>query len=403
MRVLIISMTYPPADISGVGVLVHELAHQLGDGGHHVRVITRRPPKDDAYALGVWGPKLLFPLTAVWRYLRLAATSSFDLVHVHESDGVFVALILRCARLLRWRAGTSRLVATLHVSYVRERRSVRAIRANGRIVSRPTASERLFAWVRAPIHSLLGQLTGRLADAVVTSSRVTAGELEEDYGVRVAAVIPNGVSWWPTDSDRPAGGGPTALESQDASHPVVLYVGRMRTRKAVAVLLEAFSRVLKNYPRASLILAGNGEHREALERRVQTLGLDRSIRFLGAVPREQMGRWYDAADIFCLPSIYEGFPLVILEAMAAGLPVVSTTVSGIPEAVEEGVTGLLVEPEDADGLARALEQLAAAPELCKAMGTHARRMVQERYSIRKICGDYLNLWQGLVSRHQKSV
>jgi glycosyltransferase involved in cell wall biosynthesis len=111
-----------------------------------------------------------------------------------------------------------------------------------------------------------------------------------------------------------------------------------------------------------------------------------------------MGRWYRAADIFCLPSIYEGFPVAILEAMAAGLPVVSTSVSGIPEAVEAGVTGLLVEPEDAAGLTRALERLAADAELCRDMGNNARRLVRERFSIHRICAAYLELWQRLLPR-----
>ena len=395
MRILIVSNTYPPADISGVGVLVSELAHQLADGGHHVRVLTRRPPEGDAHALGVQGPKLLFPLRAGWRAMRMAAASPFDLVHVHESDGVFVVLMLRLARLLRRPYGSARLVATLQVSYVRERRSVRPIRADGRIVSTPTSSERLFAWIRAPILSVLGRLTARWSDAVVAPSRVTATEIEEDYGAKVEAVIPNGVSWWPDESDLRSGKVP-ANDSEAAPWPVVLYVGRMRTRKAVAVLLEAFSRLLRSHPRAQLVLAGDGEHREALEQRARTLELDRSIRFLGAIPREQMGRWYGAADIYCLPSIYEGFPVAILEAMAAGLPVVSTTVSGIPEAVEDGVTGLLAEPEDAGKLAAALERLADDPELCRQMGDRARSMVQERFAIPKVCADYLELWQRLL-------
>ena len=395
MRVLLISNTYPPADISGVGVLVHELARQLVDGAHHVRVLTRRPPPDDAYASGVGGPKLLFPLRAGWRCLRMVTASSFDLVHVHESDGVFAVLLARLARWLN-RSCTPRLVATLQVSYVRERRSVRPIRAGGRIVSRPTASERVFAWLRAPLHSLLGRLTAHWSDAVVAPSQVTAREIEEDYGAPVEAVIPNGVSWWPDDdSDSDAARKPGDTDGDP--WPAVLYVGRMRTRKAVAVLLEAFAGLLRNQPQAHLILAGDGEHRQALEQRARSLGIGQAVRFLGAVPREQMGRWYRAADVFCLPSIYEGFPVAILEAMAAGLPVVSTTVSGIPEAVEDGVTGLLVEPEDAAGLTGALECLAADAELCRDMGQAARRLVHERFSIDTICAAYLELWRRQLS------
>ncbi len=397
MRILLISNTYPPADISGVGVLVHELARQLTGGSHHARVLTRRPPADDPYASGAGGPKLLFPLAAGWRCLRMVSAEPFDLVHVHESDGVFAVLLLRLARWLK-RSRTPRLVATLQVSYVRERRAVRPIQAGGRIVSRPTASERVFAWFRAPIHSVLGRLTARWADAVVAPSRVTAGEIEADYGTPVQAVIPNGVSWWPGDDPDSEGEAAPELDGAGDPWPVVLYAGRMRTRKAVAVLLEAFAGLLPSHPRASLVLAGDGEHRAALERRARSLGLVRAVRFLGAIPREQMGRWYRAADVFCLPSIYEGFPVAILEAMAAGLPVVSTTVSGIPEAVEDGVTGLLVEPEDAAGLTRALERLAADAELCRTMGRAARRQVRERFSIDTVCAAYLELWQRLLSQ-----
>ena len=396
MRVLLISNTYPPADISGVGVLVHELARQLADGSHEPHVLTRRPPADDPHASGVGGPKLLFPLAAGWRSLRMHAARPFDLVHVHESDGVFAVLSLRLARWLK-RSSTPRLVATLQVSYVRERRSVRPVRADGRIVSRPTASERVFAWLRAPLHALLGRLTARWSDAVVAPSRVTAGEIEEDYDAPVEAVIANGVSWWP---DVESDASDTAAEPEDATEtpwPVVLYVGRMRTRKAVAVLLEAFAGLLRAYPKARLVLAGDGEHRQALEQRAEALELGSAVHFLGAVPRQQMGHWYGAADIYCLPSIYEGFPVAILEAMAAGLPVVSTTVSGIPEAVEDGVTGLLVEPEDAAALTDALERLAADAELCRDMGQAGQQLVRERFAIDRVCAEYLELWQRLLA------
>ena len=102
------------------------------------------------------------------------------------------------------------------------------------------------------------------------------------------------------------------------------------------------------------------------------------------------------ADVFCLPSIYEGLPLAILEAMAAGLPVVATAVSGNPEAVEDGVTGLLVPPESATALADALITLLADPERRRAMGEAARARVAERFSIDRIAAEHLALLQRLV-------
>ena len=134
MRVLLVSNTYPPADLSGVGTLVKELAYRLGLGGHFVTVLTRRPPRDDAHGVPVRGPKLLFPLLVALRF-ALSPRTPWDLVQVHESDGALVAVVLRLLRAFGVRAGQARLVATLQVSYVEERRAVRPILADGAVVS----------------------------------------------------------------------------------------------------------------------------------------------------------------------------------------------------------------------------------------------------------------------------
>ena len=382
MRVLLVSNTYPPADISGVGVLVAELAAELRRQGHEAVVLTRQPR--GAEAIGVPGPKVLFPLFAGLRYVALARRR-FDVVHVHESDGVAIALALRLARLLRLPQGHPRLVATLHVSYVAERRAVRPLRVAGRVVSRPTGSERVFAWLRAPLHAAFGRWTARLADAVVALSAAAAGELARDYGARVAAVVPNGVRVAPQPERAPAGG-------------VVLFVGRLRTRKAVAVLLEAMVRVRAAVPGARLVLVGDGEQRAALAAQAAALGIAGAVEFAGALPRGAAQEWLRRADVLCLPSTYEGFPMVILEAMEAGLPVVATAVAGVPEAVRPGETGLLVEPEDAEGLGAALVAILADPARARAMGEAGRRLLEERFTIAHATAGYLTLWEALVGQ-----
>ena len=386
MRILIVTNTYPPADISGVGTLVFELARQLDATGHTVRVLVRRAADEDRLAERLPGAKPLFPLRAAARFVALARRGRFDVVHLHESDGVLVAMAVRLARLLGRPAGAARVVATLQVSYRRERWAVRPLVVDGRTVARPTAGERLFAWVRAPLLSLAGRLTSRLADAVVAPSRATAEELESDYGCRVAAVIGNGVTPLELPPRPPAGGG---VE--------LLYAGRLRTRKAVAVLVEAFARLRERAPATRLRLAGDGEQRPALEDQARRLGLGESVRFEGAVPHDRMPELYAAADVFCLPSLYEGFPLAILEAMAAGLPVVATRVAGNPEAVEDGVHGRLVAPEDPAGLAAALLELVEDEEGRREMGRRARRRVEEEFSIERIGGAYRELWEELAA------
>ena len=176
----------------------------------------------------------------------------------------------------------------------------------------------------------------------------------------------------------------------------MLYAGRLRTRKAVAVLVEAFATVHRRAPPARLRLAGDGEQRPALEAQVRRLGLAGVVVFEGAVPHHRMPELYAAADVFCLPSLYEGFPLAILEAMAAGLPVVATRVAGNPEAVDDGVHGRLVEAEDAAALAAALLDLIEDPEGRQRMGRQARRRVEEEFSIERIGAAYRELWEGLA-------
>lgn len=391
MRILIVSNTYPPADISGVGALVYELAHQLGARGHAVSVLTRKAPPGDPYAVGTGGPKLLYPVLAGFSFLRLVLRQGFDLVHVHESDGVAVVVLLRFLRLFGLKA---RLVSTLQVSYRRERWSVRAVRSrgpegDGHLLSRPTPDEWLFAFVRAPIHAFLGRVTVWLSDALVAPSRVTAGELEEDYGARNVRVIPNGIRC----EDLEAAGRRRLGADAGSRQPTVLYVGRLRTRKAVAVLLEAFVVVRRQMPAARLVLVGDGEQRAALEAQKAALGLGLEVQFTGALPREKIVDLYAAADVYCLPSLYEGFPVAILEAMAAALPVVSTTVSGIPEAVMPGQTGELVEPEDIAALARALLLLLEDPAKARAYGEAGRALLAERFSIEVVTRSYLELWQ----------
>lgn len=397
VRILIVSNTYPPADISGVGTLVQELAQELDRHRFFVRVLTRTAPHGDDFVVATGGKKGLFPALAGWRAWSLLRQGNFDLVHVHESDGILVVLALR---FLRWFGLKARLVSTLQVSYRRERQAVRPIRDRGRIVSRPTFDERFFAFVRAPIHALFGRLTARLSDVVVAPSRVTAAELEVDYGARAVKVIANGVSF--ADLEQAA-----RLEKPDPGRPdhgrppTVLYVGRLRTRKAVAVLLEAMVLVRRRLPEARLIVVGGGEQLPALRRQVVDLDLGAAVELRGALPRSATVECYASADVYCLPSTYEGFPLAILEAMAAALPIVSTVVSGIPEAVIDRETGLLVPPEDAESLAEALHALLADPQRAQALGREGQRLLAERFGIARITREYLELWQGLLAQGEK--
>lgn len=163
----------------------------------------------------------------------------------------------------------------------------------------------------------------------------------------------------------------------DAFH--VLSVGRLAPQKGQPLLLDAMAALRADGIDARLTLVGDGPSREALVAQCRRLGLTEHVSLPGAVGHDQIAAQYERADAFCLTSFAEGIPVVLMEAMAMGVPVVAPRISGIPELVEDGVGGLLVSPARADLTAGALARLAADPELAERLAAAGRAAVAERY------------------------
>jgi colanic acid/amylovoran biosynthesis glycosyltransferase len=161
----------------------------------------------------------------------------------------------------------------------------------------------------------------------------------------------------------------------------ILSVGRLVAVKGYGVLVEAVASLVAADLDARLTLVGDGPQRGALEAFVSQRGLSDRVRFAGRVGQDEIGAYYRAADVFCLPSFAEGVPVVLMEAMASGLPVVSTRVNGIPELVEDGVSGLLVAPGRSDLLAAALRELAEDPAHRAELGQAGRARVAEAFEV----------------------
>lgn len=181
----------------------------------------------------------------------------------------------------------------------------------------------------------------------------------------------------PTEFDRDGAGSPT----DDAFR--VLYVGRLVPFKGQAILLEAIASLRSAGVDARLTLIGDGPSRQDLERRASELGLGDAVDFAGAVGQDEIRTHYAAADAFCLPSFAEGVPVVLMEAMAMRLPVVTTRIMGISELVDDGDNGLLVRPGRADELVAALGRLARDPELRSRLGGRGREKVVAEFDVRE--------------------
>jgi glycosyltransferase involved in cell wall biosynthesis len=175
---------------------------------------------------------------------------------------------------------------------------------------------------------------------------------------------------------------------------VVGWFGRMTAVKRTEDLLTMLAGVRERGVDALLLLVGDGDDRERLEQRAHDLGLARSCLFVGY--QEDVAPWYAICDAVVLTSASEGTPVTIIEALAAGRPVVATRVGGVPDVVEEGETGFLVRPRDTHALAERLETLARDPERRAAMGSAGRERTLNRYAVERLVEDMDGLYRELL-------
>lgn len=194
--------------------------------------------------------------------------------------------------------------------------------------------------------------------------------LSEEQRAKVA-IVHCGVS---LDAFQPSAASP----SGDATFRL-LCVGRLCANKAQADLLRAVRALRSEGVPVVLRLVGDGPERGRLEELARTLELAPYVTFAGAVGRDRIAGYLCACDVFALPSLAEGLPASLMEAMAAGRPVVSTAIAGIPELVQDGVTGLLVAPGDSDGLASALLRLWGDPDLRRRLARAGRARVESDF------------------------
>jgi glycosyltransferase involved in cell wall biosynthesis len=216
------------------------------------------------------------------------------------------------------------------------------------------------------------------ADAVIAASRAVAQQVCNAQ----ARVIYAGIEI------------PETSRSGSGTGRVLGVAGRLAPVKGIAYLIRALVWLRQEFPDVRLEIAGDGPQRPALESEAVTLGLTGAISFLGW--REDLPSLFSRWDVFVQPSLEEAFPVVTLEAMAAGLPVVATNAGGLPELVQDAETGLLVPPEDPPALADALRKLLADPVLRRAMGRAGHVRVRERFSVHRMTDEITQVYEDIL-------
>jgi|SRR5579863_247603 len=271
----------------------------------------------------------------------------------------------------------------------------------GRIAGRLAGVKQIVAGIRvaekrSQARLWLDRWTNGLVVANVCVSQAVADFSISQSGLspRKIVVIPNGV-----DVARFAGAAPadlTALGIPRGSQ-ALLTIGRLDRQKGLSTLIEAAAVVIPKFTQAHFLLVGEGPQRPEIERLIHDKGLANRVHLAGWRP--DITELLAAGTALILSSLWEGMPNVILEAMAAGLPVVATRVEGTAELVIERSTGLLVPPQSPPELAAAIESILTDPVPAKAMGQLGRERVTSEFSWQKIVDRYSELYRALLESH----
>lgn len=368
-RVRVAHLVYAPA-IGGSEICAGEICRHLdparydafvlflqGEEGPLSRLL--REQGTECHSLG-WSPawRLLGSLLLARRFRQLR----IDVLHVHHIS------LLRTVYTAARRAGICRVVLTEHAKHSISRFPVLQ-KAARELVSRVDACT---------------VITQNLRHFLVNEVGVSPEPIQ---------VIPNGVD---PDGLQPAGN-PSAIASLVPDHfdgCVLVSVGRLVEAKDHFTLLAALAELRDQAAPVFLVLVGDGELRSDLESAVTRHRLEDHVVLAGQ--RSDVPELLSGADVFVMSSKREGLPMAVLEAMSAGLPVVSTDVGGIPEVVEDGLSGVLVPPGQPKALARALASLAADPGRREALACAARRRVVEHFDIRRVAERYAAIYTQLA-------
>lgn len=223
------------------------------------------------------------------------------------------------------------------------------------------------------------------ADAVITTSEVNKEILVNEYSIneKLIKVIPHGVDISHFNKTR-----------QKADSKIILYVGILSKRKGVKYLIKAMDIVRKRTIDIKLIIVGDGAERKYLKSLVKRLNLQKFVEFTGFVNEEKLIDYYRDADIFVFPSLKEGFGQVLVEAMACGIPVISTNTSAIPEVV--GNAGILVKPRNSKALAEAIIKLIEDKDLRDELCRIGRKRVEENFTWDKIAEKMLKIYEEVI-------
>jgi len=396
VKILIVSWEYPPVVVGGLGRHVHHLATELAAAGHEVVVLSRRPSGTDASTHPT--------VTHIEDGVLVVAVAEDPAHFVFGEDMLAWTLAMGHAMV---RAGVA-----LHKPGVGEGWQPDVVHAHDWLVAHPaialaefydvplvstlhaTEAGRHSGWVSGRINRQVHSVEWWLAnesDALITCSASMQEEVTTLYGPQLPpiTVIRNGidVTTWSFRERAPRSG-----------PPKLLFVGRLEYEKGVQDAIAALPRIRRSHPGTTLSIAGEGTQFTWLYQQARTHRVARAVNFLGNLDHIELLGWLHGADAIVLPSRYEPFGIIALEAAASGTPLVASTAGGLGEAVVDGETGMSFHPGDVTGLTSAVREVLDDPAGAQQRAVAARDRLTADFDWHTVAEDTVHVYAGAKRR-----
>ncbi|MEE8574292.1 MAG: glycosyltransferase [Thermodesulfobacteriota bacterium] len=249
---------------------------------------------------------------------------------------------------------------------------------------------------------LINRFLGKRTDRVIAVSKPVSDYIIERDGLdpSLVEVIYNGID---VERFTESGDSERAEVRKElglaADTPVVGMIARLSKQKGHTYMLKALKEVKKTVPALKAIVAGDGPLKDEITTEANSLGLARDVIFLGA--RRDVPRLLKAMDIYLMPSLWEGHPIALLEAMASGLPVVAARVGGVPNVITDGVDGILIDPEDTAALISSMTELLIDSERAASIGAEAAKCIAAKFSAGAMVSKMERLYTEVTAAHDK--
>ena len=390
-KVCFISPEYLPLS-GGTGAYVYYLSRELMKQGYRVSIVTGYDKAQDiqvnqqltVYFLKVFKAPIvksfMFAASSLRKLNSVRGTANIDITHVNLPLVPNFAVPTRFGKTL---------ISTVHSTWKGEAEAIR-----GEPYSRLNANEKFlvsFNWFLRIFEERMLERSNK----IIAVSDFTRRELHRFYKLDESKirVIHNGVD---IDKFKPA------LDKRKAKldlgfNPediIILSVGRLYARKGLFTLIESIPRVVKRFKNAKFVISGKGQSNEMkkLINHATRLGVRDNIVFTGYYPDKKLPKLYQAADVFAFSTFYEHHPFAVLEALASGLPVVTTNVGGIPETIEDGKNGFLCHPFDPQEFSGRILYFLEHSAEAREMAFQARKTIEERFDWRLIVQKVLKVY-----------